>query len=188
MSRIRTKGYLALALVLSGGLAVVAGLRAYAQMPIQHAVLYAVERDTNPMLRALASFKIGSIRSCPNPAFTGPSSPLSYVVSVMDEPSVDQTRAREVFEYLQRVGCDVNRVTRGGAPIHAAVAFRNADLVSYLLAQGADPNVRIASSTRYSGLDAIGLLDHLCTQPNQGCAETRAALEQSEHRAMSRPE
>lgn len=177
--------YVALALVLSVGLAATACIRVYQRMPIQHAVLYAVETDSNPIMRAVGSAKIRNIQTCPDRAFTGPSSPLSFVVSVMDEPSIDQERARTVFEHFQTVGCDVNRVKRGEAPIHAAVVFRNARLVSYLLTQGADPYVRMTLPHRHSGLDAFQLLTVLCAKSPKGCTETRAVLDRLTRTEMS---
>lgn len=175
----RSHRYVALTLLVSVGLAAVACIRVYERMPIEHAVLYAVETDSNPIMRALGSAKIAKIHVCPDYAFNGPSSPLSFLVSAMDEPSIDQVRAGAIFEHFQTVGCDINRIKRGEAPIHAAVIFHNADLVSYLLTKGADPYVKMTPPAKYSGLDAFQLLNVLCAKSSKGCTETQAALERS---------
>jgi ankyrin repeat protein len=48
---------------------------------------------------------------------------------------------REVAELLLAAGADVNDAAPAAAPIHGAVMGRSAELVTWLLAHGADPSV-----------------------------------------------
>ena len=96
----------------------------------------------------------------------------SNVVSIMPmlalawlkaEQAENRQKAREAFHVALSRGCDINAADFAGlAPLHHAIIANDADMVRYLLDNGANPALAIDSREAvFNGLNSFALLDML---------------------------
>ena len=144
--------------------------------PLGLVTTYAVSRYFPTWQRSLATFRLVHVSTCRTEDFV-PSSPLSFLVASMDDRDVDLERSRTLFRHFQSVGCDVNAATRGLRPLHEAILYRNAELVSFLLERGADPALTLTSPDKHAGLDSYQWADWVCSKPGRSCDQLQRVLQ-----------
>jgi len=145
------------------------------RIPLDRMTVYATEKGYPAWVQSLATYRLKHLSHCPSEQFK-PSTPLSFLVAAMDSADTDLERAKELFRHYQSVGCDINAANRGLRPIHEAILFKNISIVSYLLENGANPNLKIEEPSKQAGLDAFQWADQVCAKNKEKCVELRVAL------------
>lgn len=164
-------------LTISGmaALIVAYGCYEFYRFPLDQMTIYATVKAYPTWVRSLAAYRLKQVSHCPTEPFS-PSTPLSFLVAAMDEADADLERIKELFRRYLNIGCDINAANRGLRPIHEAILFKNASIVSYLLENGANPNLKIEEPSKQAGKDAFQWADHVCAKNKDKCLELMVAL------------
>jgi hypothetical protein len=146
------------------------------RLPLDQLSAYAVLKDHPAWSRSVATFRLDRVAACPVDMFA-PTTPLGFMVAIMDSPDADRERAESLFRHFMKAGCDINAADKTGLrPIHAAILFRNVSVVSFLLEHGADPKLKTEGSTKGSGKNGLQYAQYVCQRAKDKCVELRDAL------------
>ncbi len=124
-------------------------------------IVQAVGGDAAKAQRALRELR--ELGRCPYLA-DSPEGPVGLAANSFGLHDNDSDRVQETIRLLQQLGCDINQYGATGlTPLHGAVVGRQPELLRLLLAEGADPKLRVIAipgselGRSIANLDAYGV-------------------------------
>lgn len=104
------------------------------------------EKPINSVTQLAAKLRVRFLPECPTTGIR-PNTTIGYLAAAHDHPGSIPAEVEEIIELLIRNGCDINQYSESGTtPLHDAVLFNNAQLVSLLLNLNANPHLEIKQS------------------------------------------
>ena len=132
-------------------------------------VVYATSAGDS-LLGDVHRWRLRRLDKCPTDEFL-PDTPVGYVVNAYGMPGTNDAKVLELLEVLLEKGCDIDARSREGTvPLHVAIMSGEAELVEFLLNNGADSKLKYEwkavagfsyRKSKFEGLNALELAEAL---------------------------